>query len=78
MKEHNWLLRPITASFGVATLESTTISSRQLLDQSFRALHQAKQQGRNRVVHFVDLQNCSPASEADVTSRSRLDYLVQA
>jgi len=77
IKEHDWILRPITASFGVATLESSTISSRQLVDQSFRALLQAKQQRRNRVVHFIDLCTCFTPREEDVKSRSRLEYLVR-
>jgi diguanylate cyclase (GGDEF)-like protein len=55
MEDHDSPLRPITASFGVATLESPAISSLRLVDQSFQALQQAKQQGRNRVTHFVDL-----------------------
>jgi diguanylate cyclase (GGDEF)-like protein len=77
VKEHEWPLRPITASLGIATLESTTISSRQLVDQSFQALQQAKRQGSNRAVHFFDLQNSSSAIKADIKCRSRLEYLVQ-
>jgi len=64
LDEHDWPLRPITASFGVATLESSVIRPRQLVHQSFQALRQAKQKGRNRVEHFVDLQCCFPASSA--------------
>jgi len=56
MDEHDWPLRPITASFGVSTLESSKTSSRQLVHQSFQALRQAKQKGRNGVEHFVDFQ----------------------
>ncbi len=55
LDEHDWPLRPITASFGVATLESSAIRPRQLVHQSFQALRHAKHKGRNQVEHFVDL-----------------------
>jgi diguanylate cyclase (GGDEF)-like protein len=40
----------ITTSAGVATCDSATTSSRQLVEQADRALRQAKASGRNRVV----------------------------
>ncbi len=55
MDEHDWPLQPITARFGVATLESSAIRPRQLVHQSFQALRHAKHKGRNQVEHFVDL-----------------------
>jgi diguanylate cyclase (GGDEF)-like protein len=57
-----WPQRPITATFGVATLESRAVSPSQLVDQARLAMHHAKGHGKNRVTHFVDLDCCSLSS----------------
>ncbi len=44
-----WSLRPITASFGVATLTPTIQNRNELIEWADRALYQAKKQGRNCV-----------------------------
>jgi diguanylate cyclase (GGDEF)-like protein len=48
---HAWPLRPITASFGVATASRTgpDTDPASLLDRADRALYRAKRDGRNRV-----------------------------
>jgi diguanylate cyclase (GGDEF)-like protein len=52
----DWPLRRVTASFGVATMESAPMPRIKLLDQADQALYHAKGMGRNRVTHFADLQ----------------------
>jgi diguanylate cyclase (GGDEF)-like protein len=63
---HPWPLRPITASFGIATLNPCTLTPAQLLEEADRALYRSKQLGRNRVMHFQDLHPsaacCAPVS----------------
>lgn len=55
IERHGWRLRPITASFGVATLGLSTLSPAQLVDEADQALYHSKRRGRNRVTHFYDL-----------------------
>ena len=50
--EHPWSFSPITASFGVATIGSTSPTPTALLNQADRALYASKQKGRNRVTHY--------------------------
>lgn len=47
-----WPLRPITASFGVATSAPGTVSAMQLVDEADRALYLSKHRGRNCVSRF--------------------------
>ncbi len=54
-EDMSWPLRPMTASFGVATLESSAVPSLVFVEQSLQALLYAKEHGKNRVTHFVDL-----------------------
>ncbi|MGC8640391.1 MAG: diguanylate cyclase [Isosphaeraceae bacterium] len=56
----DWPWRPITASFGVATRESSVFRASELLDQARLALGQAKREGPNRVVHFAELTDHAP------------------
>ncbi|GAB3245032.1 sensor domain-containing diguanylate cyclase [Chitinimonas naiadis] len=49
--EANWQHRPVTVSIGVAT-NPPERQAHGLLEQADQALYRAKQQGRNRVVHF--------------------------
>lgn len=44
-----WTLRPITGSFGVATLQPEMQTRQALIEAADRALYQAKRNGRNRV-----------------------------
>jgi two-component system chemotaxis response regulator CheY len=46
--------RPITASFGIATLGAGTHNPAQLIDEADQALYHSKRRGRNRVTHFQD------------------------
>lgn len=50
----SWPRRVITASIGVASLDKMTQSSSELVDKADRALYKAKEQGRNRVVRFME------------------------
>jgi diguanylate cyclase len=55
----SWPNRPITGSFGIASVGLTTQSARQLIDQADAALYRSKHDGRNRITHYSD-----PASTA--------------
>jgi diguanylate cyclase (GGDEF)-like protein len=50
-----WPLRPVTASFGVATREGAGLVPSALVEEADRALYQSKARGRNCVTHYVDL-----------------------
>jgi PleD family two-component response regulator len=45
----------VTASFGIASLSPGTSSPAQLVAEADAALYAAKQVGRNRVRHYLDL-----------------------
>ena len=53
--EHTWSLRPVTASFGAATVTQSTASSSEIVDLADQALYASKAAGRNRVTHYDDL-----------------------
>ena len=57
----DWDKRPVTASFGVATLDGSMPNRTELVTQADRALYQSKTSGRNRVTHAEDRR---PAEEA--------------
>jgi diguanylate cyclase (GGDEF)-like protein len=56
LEAFDWPLCRITASFGVATMESDALPCIELLDQADQALYFAKRMGRNKVTHFADVQ----------------------
>jgi diguanylate cyclase (GGDEF)-like protein len=49
--------RSVTASFGVASLRSSTNNSASLIEAADAALYHSKEHGRNRVTHTNDLSN---------------------
>ncbi len=60
----DWAYQPITATFGVQTLDpvvpatdrgSIDEQSASLVSEAERALQRGKQQGRDRVIHALDL-----------------------
>ncbi len=65
LREHiqqaQWLLRPVTASFGVATLGVEMAAPGALLQAADEALYHSKAAGRNRVTHAQDVAS-APAS----------------
>jgi diguanylate cyclase (GGDEF)-like protein len=50
-----WPLRPITASLGVSTSTTSTLTTEQLLEEADRALYHSKERGRNAVTHFREI-----------------------
>jgi len=50
-----WKERPVTASFGIATLDGDMKSSDDLTRAADEALYGAKEQGRNRVLHVSEM-----------------------
>jgi two-component system, cell cycle response regulator len=52
-----WPLRPVTASFGVASLSPETLTPLELLAQADQALYRSKERGRNVVTSFEDIMN---------------------
>jgi diguanylate cyclase (GGDEF)-like protein len=53
---HPWPLRPITASFGVATMTEAMQDANELVEQADRALYHSKRTGRDRVTHRQDIK----------------------
>ena len=53
-----WPKRPVTASFGAATVSVTITSAQELVDSADKALYASKEQGRNRVTHIQHIVPC--------------------
>ncbi|MGC8668043.1 MAG: diguanylate cyclase [Chthonomonadales bacterium] len=51
VEAHPWPLRPVTASFGIATRDMRMDHPSDLVKEADRALYHAKRSGRNRVLH---------------------------
>ena len=64
-----WPCRPVTASFGTATLQPAMSDETDLIGEADRALYAAKAAGRNRAIHVQSLPgalpDCSPALLAE-------------
>jgi diguanylate cyclase (GGDEF)-like protein len=56
LEDKPWPDRPVTASFGVATVVGKTMPPEDLIRQADQALYRSKAEGRNRATHFVDIQ----------------------
>ena len=52
---HPWALRPITVSFGIASLSDRDREPADLIAEADRALYLSKERGRNHVSHFEEL-----------------------
>ena len=56
IESHDWKVRAVTSSFGIATLNGEMKEAAHLLKSADEALYHAKEHGRNRVVHYDALQ----------------------
>ena len=54
LERTTWPLRPITASFGIATSSPDSFRIDLLVGEADLALYRSKREGRNRVTHFLD------------------------
>ena len=55
MQLEPWPEEPVTASFGVATLDDQTISGRRLIAMADHAMYQAKYTGKDRIVEYRNI-----------------------
>jgi len=58
-----WQLRPVTASFGLATTTALVPEAIRLIAEADRALYASKARGRDRVTHHLDLVSSSSRTE---------------
>jgi len=56
LESESWPLRPVTASFGAATMTAEMDSFDDLVSAADKALYQSKENGRNRVTHAAATQ----------------------
>ena len=57
IEKYEWTTRPVTASFGVATLVEGMIDANELISETDKSLYVSKARGRNRVTHALDVSS---------------------
>ncbi|HMS54954.1 MAG TPA: diguanylate cyclase [Fimbriimonadaceae bacterium] len=57
IEKGKWEHRPVTASFGISTYVAGSFNHEDLIRQADEALYHAKENGRNRCAHFVELSD---------------------
>lgn len=60
MRQEVWEGEPVTASFGIATLEEGTASGRQLIARADWAMYEAKRSGKGRIADAGDSPQSKP------------------
>ena len=80
MRNERWPEEPVTASFGVATLDEQTISARRLIAMADHAMYEAKHTGKDRVVEYrnIRLRRASSNSASDERTKNRRPLAVSA
>ncbi len=63
---HDWPLRRVTASFGIATTTSGSLTAADLIDEADTALYLSKQLGRDRVTHREDVWESKPEARSRI------------
>lgn len=63
IETHPWRLRPVTASFGAATLRKGIETTHSLVDAADKALYTSKKAGRNCTIHASDLSSLDASNE---------------
>ncbi|MBV8266280.1 MAG: diguanylate cyclase [Planctomycetaceae bacterium] len=58
-----WQLRPVTASFGLATTTASVPEASRLIAEADQALYASKARGRDRVTHHLDLVSSPSQTE---------------
>jgi HD-GYP domain-containing protein (c-di-GMP phosphodiesterase class II) len=62
IESYPWPSRPVSASFGISTLDRSTGDPGTMIEEADRALYHSKSRGRNCVSHLRDFVNSLPAS----------------
>ncbi|MEQ1823045.1 MAG: diguanylate cyclase [Fimbriimonadaceae bacterium] len=70
LESSSWSHRAVTASLGIATLDSAMGKAKDLIQQADAALYASKQHGRNCAFHFADIGNMLEDSQHAALKRS--------
>ncbi len=65
VETYPWRLRPVTASFGAATLKKGLETTQSLVDAADKALYASKKAGRNCTIHASELSSQDASNELE-------------